>query len=221
VGNDFGGTAGGPVVIPHLYNGHDKTFFFGTYEGFRLPNQSFYQYVVPTAAMKRGDFSQVVGIQPLTNPFTGSTYPNYTVPVNPVSQQFLQFFPDPNLGNTSSYDSTVNYSTNKDTSYRSNQFDVRIDQYLGQKALIYGRFTWKDINRNSPKPLAFPSSRSQTQDRILVLAGNYNFTPKLLNEFRFGLTFDSGGSTNSFDGKTFAQNSGLQGAAGSPLQWYL
>jgi len=37
VANDFGVSAGGPVLIPHLYNGHDKTFFFGTYEGFRYP----------------------------------------------------------------------------------------------------------------------------------------------------------------------------------------
>jgi Carboxypeptidase regulatory-like domain/TonB dependent receptor len=211
IGNDFGGTAGGPVVIPHLYNGHDKTFFFGTFEAFRLPSQTPYQAVVPTAAMKQGDFSQVAGVQPLTNPYTGGTYPNYTVPINAVSQKFLQFFPNPNFGNTNVYNETTNYVVNQDTSYNSNQFDVRIDQYLGQKALIFGRFTWKNINQNHPEPLAFPSGTSTAQERILVLAGNYNFSPRLLNEFRFGLTLDTEGTTNSFNGPAFAQASGLQG----------
>ena len=209
VGNDFGGTAGGPVVIPHFYNGHDKTFFFGTYEGFRLPNQTPYQAIVPTVAMKQGNFSQVT-TTPLTNPIGGGTYTNFTVPVNAASQKFLQFFPDPNFGDTNSINS-INYSSNKDTSYSSNQFDVRGDEYLGQKALIFGRFTFKNINQNLPEALAVPSGTEQTQERILVVAGNYSFTPKILNEFRFGFTLDTEGSANSFDGPSFAQSTGLQG----------
>jgi hypothetical protein len=55
VGNTFGAAISGPVVIPHLYNGHNKTFFFGDYEGYRFPQQTPSQQVVPTAAMKRGD----------------------------------------------------------------------------------------------------------------------------------------------------------------------
>ena len=39
-GNTFGGSVGGPVVLPHLYNGHNKTFFFGAYEGWRHPAQA-------------------------------------------------------------------------------------------------------------------------------------------------------------------------------------
>ena len=210
VGNDFGGTAGGPVVIPHLYNGHDKSFFFGTYEGFRLPSQTPEQYTVPTPAMKNGDFSQFPGIAPLTNPFTGGTYPNYTVPINPASQKFLQFFPNPNFGNVNDPNS-INFAANEDSSYSSNQFDVRGDQYLGEKALIFGRFTWKNINQNQPEPLAVPSSTAQTQERILVVAGNYNFTPRLLNEFRFGFTFDTEGTANGFNGVQFAQSTGLIG----------
>jgi hypothetical protein len=92
VGNDFGGTVGGPVVIPHLYNGHDKSFFFGTYEGFRLPSATPYQAYVPSLPMKKGDFSFLN--YPLLNPFTGAPYPGNQVPINSVSQQFLQFFPD-------------------------------------------------------------------------------------------------------------------------------
>jgi len=86
VGNDFGGTLGGPVVIPHLYNGRDKTFFFGTYEGFRLPSTTTEQYTVPSTLMKQGNFT---GVATVVNPFTGTPYPNDTMPINPVSQKFL------------------------------------------------------------------------------------------------------------------------------------
>ena len=212
VGNDFGGTVGGPVVIPHFYNGHDKSFFFGTYEGFRLPSQTPAQYSVPTAAMKQGDFSNVVGVQPLRNPFDGTIYPNYTVPINASSQAFLKLFPDPNVGSTTVYTpGAINYEVNKDTSYSSNQFDIRGDQYIGQKGLVFARYTWKNISRVNPETLAVQNGTATTQDRIFVVAGNYSFTPKLLNEFRFGLTFDNEGVNNGFNGPGFASSTGLQG----------
>ncbi|MBW4027938.1 MAG: TonB-dependent receptor [Acidobacteria bacterium] len=212
VGNDFGGTVGGPVVIPHLYNGHDKSFFFGTYEGFRLPSATPAQYSVPTAQMKAGNFSQVAGVTPLTNPFTGGIYPNYTVPISTPASKFLQFFPDPNTGNTSAYTpGEINYIVNQNTAYNSNQFDVRGDQYFGQKALVFARFTWKNINQAQPEPLAVPEGNAIGQDRIFVIAANYNFSANLLNEFRFGFTLDTTGTTNGFNGTGFATSTGLQG----------
>ncbi|MBB6145960.1 hypothetical protein HNQ77_003930 [Silvibacterium bohemicum] len=212
VGNDFGGTLGGPVFIPHFYNGHDRSFFFGAYEGFRRPGSQPYQASVPTAAMKQGNFSGVVGVQPLINPFTGAPYPNFTVPINTVSQKFLQFFPDPNVGNTNTYTpGAINYITNHDTSLTSNQFDIRGDQYIGQKALVYGRFTWKNTTTANPEPLLVNPGSNSDQERILVVAGNYNFTPRLINEFRFGFTLSTLGTTNGFNGPGFAQASGLQG----------
>ncbi|HZP01772.1 MAG TPA: TonB-dependent receptor [Terriglobia bacterium] len=62
--NEFGATAGGPVVIPKLYNGKDKTFFFGWYHGFRLAQQvSNTLDTLPTEAMKQGDESNILGSQ--------------------------------------------------------------------------------------------------------------------------------------------------------------
>lgn len=210
--NDFGVTAGGPVYIPHLYNGHDKTFFFTTYEGYRGPRTTPAQFEVPTAAMKKGDFSGVQGIKPLADPFNGGDYPNYTVPINAVAQKFLQFFPDPNLGNPNIYiPGTVNYATNQENSLFSNQFDIRGDQYLGQKALIFGRFTWKNTNQASPNNLLVPSSADIIQNRVFLGAFNYSFTSNLENELRIGATLQTSGNTNSFDGKSFAQSSGLTG----------
>lgn len=210
--NDFGVTGGGPVVLPHIYNGHNRTFFFSTYEGYRGPRQSPQQYTVPTAEMKQGNFSHVTGVQPLTDPFTGGIYPNYTVPINPVAQKFLQFFPDPNIGNTTVFNpGEINYVANKDESLNSNQFDVRVDQYLGAKALVFGRFTWKKGTQLNPQDLDVPSSSNITSDKVFVAALNYGFTPSLEDQFRVGFTRQESGNTNSFNGTAFTKASGLQG----------
>ena len=212
VGNDFGGTLGGPVFLPHLYHGQNRSFFFATYEGFRRPGSQPYQASVPTTAMKQGNFGGVSGIEPLLDPFTGTPYPDYTVPINAVSQKFLQFFPDPNVGDASTYvPGEINYITNQNTSLTSNQFDIRGDQYFGQKALVYARYTWKNQTYAQPEPLLIPEGSNIDQARILVIAGNYNFTPRIVNEFRFGFTLDTLGTTNPFDGPGFAKSTGLQG----------
>lgn len=212
VTNDFGASLGGPVFVPHLYRGQNRTFFFGTYEGYRSPRTTPYQYSVPTAQMKQGNFSNVVGVKPLTNPFTGGTYANYTVPVNAVSAKFLSLFPDPNFGNTTTYaPGTLNYYANRDRSLNSNQFDVRGDQYLGSKGLVFGRFTWKNSAQATPATLLLPVGQNQVQNRVLVTAFNYNFTPSLVNEFRFGFLLNTSGNTNPFDGSGFVGTTGLQG----------
>jgi hypothetical protein len=217
-GNDFGGTLGGPVVVPHLYNGHDKTFFFGTYEGFRLPSTITQRDLVPSTLMKQGNFT---GVATVVNPFAGFTpYANDTIPVNAVSKNFLQFFPDPNLGNPAVYSTSgynnlgYNYIVSKPNTYNSDQFDIRGDQYFGQKALVFARYTWKNINQINPEPLNFPSGTNTGQDRVLVVAANYSFTPNLVNEFRFGFTLDTTGTANGFNGQAFTTGSGLQGLQG-------
>ena len=135
IGNTFGGSFSGPVVIPHLYNGHDKTFFFGAYEGWRHPAQTVGQYKVPSTLMKKGDFSNYVSsvyAGALRNPFTGGTYGSVipTAALNSSALMLLSLYPDPNVGDPTVYtdDNTKNYQINQDTSGSSNQFDVRGDQ---------------------------------------------------------------------------------------------
>jgi hypothetical protein len=61
--NDYGFNIGGPVYIPHLYNGHNKTFFFFNFEQYRQNNASVTHNTVPTAAELGGDFSEILGAQ--------------------------------------------------------------------------------------------------------------------------------------------------------------
>ena len=215
VANDFGGSLGGPVVIPHLYDGHNRTFFFGTYEGLRFPQSTLEQYVVPTVAMKQGNFSQET--EALANPFQGGTYPNATLPaINPSAAAFLSLFPDPNTGNTQSVATALsglgyNYRTLKDNTIGSNQFDVRGDQAFGAKAFVFGRFTWKNISQTQPNVLLLPNSEATTQYRIFASSFTYAFTPNLSNELRFGFTLEQDGSANPLDGASYTNAAGFQG----------
>ena len=54
--NEFGASAGGPVFIPKLYNGKDRTFWFFAYEGYRQVSRTNWSGTVPTEAMRNGDF---------------------------------------------------------------------------------------------------------------------------------------------------------------------
>jgi hypothetical protein len=81
--NDFGGTLGGPIDIPHVYNGHNKTFFFFSYEEYLETTAlnagpgSFLPQTLPTAAYRQGNFSSIDPLSPNFNPATG-------VPTNPL-----------------------------------------------------------------------------------------------------------------------------------------
>ena len=81
--NTFGGSLGGPVTIPHLYNGHDKTFFFVDYEGNRRTTAVAQQFLVPTQAERNGDLSGL-GTASLTIP-QSSISPTATASVDLLS----------------------------------------------------------------------------------------------------------------------------------------
>src|SRR5262249_37623950 len=218
IGNDFGVSAGGPVWIPHLYNGRNRTFFYTTYEGFRFPLGQTIQNIVPTQAMRNGDFTNdQAQTTPLTNPFTGGTY-GYQLPsVSPISQKFLSLYPLPNVGDPNIFTGNVNYITNVDNSYHSNQFDIRGDQYIGKKWQFFGRFSWKNIDQAQPTLLSIPSKSFIDQYRMFVVSASYSIKPNLINEFRFGFTRNNNGTTNPFDGKSFAQSLGIDGIANNNL----
>ena len=102
-----------------------------------------------------------------------------------------------------------NYRTNVPANWSSNGFDVRGDQYFGQKLFVTGRYTYKNIPQLSPEQLTIPSSTQYEHVRMLVASGTYTFRPTLLNEFRFGLTNDLTGTTNPYSGKPFTESLGF------------
>jgi hypothetical protein len=211
IGNDFGVSGGGPVRIPWLYKGKDKTFFFGTFEGFRFPRGATIQNTVPTQAMRNGDFSSE-GVT-VRDPLTGQPFANNRIPdnrISPIAKAFLTLYPLPNNGATDKL-RVANYIRNSSSSLDSNQYDIRIDHYLTSKQSVFGRWTWKNANQDSPNILALPSNSNFDRYRILVTSHNYTITPTLLNEARFGLTLNDGGTAFPFDGRDFTNKLGFAG----------
>jgi hypothetical protein len=153
--NEFGGTFGGPVRIPKLYNGKDKTFFFAAYEGWRYVQSASSTYISPTPAELNGDFSDsAVGQYELFNPFTttGTAAAGYTrqvlgdgyhIPANmidPTAQAFLKGFADtPNI--TGALPGHANTLLNNPGTDDANELNFRIDQNFGEKTTLWARYS--------------------------------------------------------------------------------
>jgi hypothetical protein len=211
IGNDFGVSVGGPVEIPKLYHGKDKTFFFGTYEGFRFPRATTIQNEVPTQALRSGDFSGSSAI--IKDPTTGQPFPNNKIPSNrisPIAQGFLTLYPLPNAGDVNTVHA-ANYVSNRDFGLHSDQYDIRIDHYLTSNMSIFGRWTWKSRGSANPQNLLVPSENLADKYKMLVTSWNWNLRPNLINEFRFGFTLNPFSQVLPFDGAKFTNALGLVG----------
>jgi hypothetical protein len=131
VRNEFGFTNGGPVVIPKIYDGRNRTFYFGEYQGFRQVLGTTQVIPVPTAEERQG-------IDRLT--FPGDTL---TVPVNAAVLPILNQYPLPNVPTGAFGDRT--YATSSKIVTRTDQFSVRVDQVISTKASLLTRFSLNQI----------------------------------------------------------------------------
>jgi hypothetical protein len=223
-GSTFGGSLGGPVLIPHLYNGRNKSFFFVDYEGWRHPAQSTLFEVVPSTLMKKGDFSKYVvpdgeggnSFTGLTNPYTQTSWGTTVPTINPIAMSVLStFYPDPNIGDPTAYtdNGVPNWEQNVDKSAHSNQFDVRGDQYFGanQKFLLWGKYTSKNFPGTNTEILNVPSQQTVNNNKVMKVDTNWTLTPSLINEASYGFTRVNNGSSDSFDGNAWTAGQGFQG----------
>jgi hypothetical protein len=213
VANTFGGSIGGPIFLPHLYNGHDRTFFFVDYEGNRLHRDTAEQYWVPTNGERGGNLADLVGSTPLIDPFKSTvgnlvSYTDNTIPsgsISSVATKVLAYIPSPNASLANG-----NYVTNVATPIDTDGYDVRIDRILTGKQQIFGRWSWKNISSQTVNAF-LPSDQVADSNRSLVLSHNYVFTPSLFNEFRFGLSYWNGDSHFPINGDTAVSSLGISG----------
>jgi hypothetical protein len=174
--NTFGGSFGGPVRIPKLYNGRDKTFFFFDYEGNRKVTSQAEQYLVPTQAERNGNLSDL----------GGGTVTN----LNASALALLKtYYPLPNVNCVTQLtpSCSFNYEKLQPIPSSTNGLDVRIDQAIGSKQQVYARFNWKNVTASVVNPL-LPNDLDHEQDRSFLVSHNISIRPTLLNEFRFGFT---------------------------------
>jgi len=189
--NDYGGTFGGPVVIPHLYNGRDKTFFFFSWEQYRQNQGGVTTSTVPTAKMRNGDFSEILGPglvdannNPILNPCTGFTQILQGQIFDPATEQTINGINcrSPFAGNILSPTSTVaqnilsfypapqtggltnNYNFGFTIPILDTTMSFRIDQNINQSNKAYFTYSSRENTRGSTTPIfAGPAGFARTQ----------------------------------------------------------
>jgi hypothetical protein len=136
--NEFGLTNGGPVVIPGLYNGRNRTFYFAEYQGFRQVLSDTEVIPVPTAAERSG--------------LDTTAYPGDTliVPVDPHIAAILARYPMPN--DPSGPYGARTFATSSKVTTVEDQFSIRIDHQISDKSRLFGRFTMANVTGPTTNP---------------------------------------------------------------------
>ena len=165
--NDFGGTIGGPLLLPGIYNGRNKTFFFFSYEGLRLDSpQAATTVEVPDSTLRQGAPST---LQPLLNAF-----------------------PIANGGEDGLNDGFAYYV--ESVSYPSvlNNTSIRLDHKFGDRFSIFGRYA--DSPSSNTSYTAAVEKSTNSSSHVTTLGATYTPSPHQSNEFRFNFTQQSGTS---------------------------
>lgn len=183
--NQFGATFGGPVMIPKVYDGKDKTFVFFDYEGLRQLQSTPEYDTVLTTDMRSGNFSQIS--TPIHDPLlpgdpvlAGNTIPSAAI--TPQTMFLLKFMPTPNLPGLSD-----NYLASVANNETSDQTIDRVDQNIGEKARIFlrGAGEMDTLNIGTTNPTGGTLTPRHTTN--IVLGYSQIFKPTLVNDFRFGV----------------------------------
>ena len=185
--NQFGFTLGGPIHVPKLYNGRNRTFFFFAYEGLRERSLSNFTGSVPTDLESRGNFAQsfdTSGAQirifdprstrldpdrPAgTTRYIRDQFPGNVIPANqlsPVGSGLVKFYPAPNQKGRGA-SNIDNYFIASANSLDSDRVDFRIDHQLASRHSTFFRYNWFE-NLNS-QPLVYNNFASpvETPNRI-------------------------------------------------------
>ncbi|PWU08012.1 MAG: hypothetical protein C5B51_08545 [Terriglobia bacterium] len=219
--NNFGAYVGGPVGVPHLYSGHDRTFFFASYEALRLPKSQVLTESVPSLALRNGDLS--VYPYSIRQPGTNVPFPDNRIPISQISPIALNalnyLFPLPNTGSPTSV--ANNFTENLPTPISSDQGDMRIDQTITSKNTAFARFTYKHRDVTvAPSPGGSPTPSGSALigaistpeiDFGLTVADNYIISPTVVNEVRLGFNGNHTATTYGITSDQMVSKLGLVG----------
>lgn len=210
--NEYGFAISGPVVLPHLYKGQNKTFFFFNYEQVNDHGVSTPTANVPTALQKTGDFSQtltstnaLIRVYDPAATFADSTqrsgfgrgfFPGNVIPasrIDPIMKKLINNYPEPTLSISPVLQ--TNWSQSFPLITHVDKYFSRVDQNFGHKNRLFFRFGYQKAPRTSPfSNIAFPGEGTNGGGNQLTIGQTYGlsdthtFSPNLIGEFRAGYT---------------------------------
>jgi len=199
--NQFGATLGGPVYLPGIYSGKDKTFFFFSYQGTRIRRKPTYAFrIVPTPLERGGNFSEQG--RPLKDPFGGGYYPDNIIPASDFfagSKYFIDnFIPPPTTGQ--------HLTTSQISNYDDNQYLAKIDQQFGPDVRFSGRMYWSRASQPGPLDQSnFYQDGTNRQWWNTSAVGNLQWvvSPSVLNQTVFGWNQMEGPCTQDLPNKNW------------------
>ena len=197
--NQFGGTLGGPVLLPKYNRSRNRTFFFGSWEAERRVQGVSSLSTVPLPAFKKGDFS--ASALRIYDPLTSTTvngqlqrtqFPGNIIPANRLDKTgsaILNLFPDPNLpGQVNNYGSNPNQIIDRDN------YDIKIDQNFSVRDQAFFRYSQHYTQQYLPGPLPLPAvgstdaSNNNYPLKQFVAAYTRTLSPAMVNEVRAAAT---------------------------------
>ena len=209
--HDFGTAIGGPVVIPKVYNGRNRTFWFFNYEGYRQRSASAATGLYPSRAQLGGnlaDDSAGTGIFPrssavctanptsrkcadVIDPSSGLPFPGNIIPSNRLDATTKianDYVPTPNVAVPVNSPNFPTFNTVGTPSLINDwdQYNMRMDHQLTQKDIIFGTFSWSDETRDNKALRPLGGEGFPLANRLVTATWNHTISPSMLNEFRFG-----------------------------------
>jgi hypothetical protein len=199
--NQWGFTLGGPVIIPKLYNGRNKTFFFGSYEKLNQKAQSAGTSTVLTQAMESGDFSALATFDPVSGACTGgiclrdpyknnAPYSHNQIPASElntaaglISKKYEAYVPLPNV---------PGINNNLSNAYFPNNLFVaqtleRVDENIGDHVRLFARFHWQNLTYANGNQVPVSGGYGPANSRNYAFGYTHIITPRLVNDFHVGV----------------------------------
>lgn len=210
VRNEFGASAGGPIILPHLYDGRNKSFWFFAYERYSLASNTYQNMKVPTAAMRTGDFSGLTNssgvLQQLYDPKTTTssvdcngtgTADNYcrtpfqnnqisTDRESPTAKILNDITPSPSNGNNPMVASNLAGAVPSDKTQPSITF--RLDQVFNQSNRAYLRYTQNNSKSISLRNDPVNEPPSLAADGLPYAASGIAYSPDSLYAAALGFS---------------------------------
>ncbi len=217
VRHNYGFIASGPLFLPKIYDGRNRTFWSisGDTDGANNSVREMYT-TVPLEPWRRGDFSGL-GVQ-IRNPINGDIYTDGRIPqqfINPVSQKILdRFYPLPNEGDVNVFKSRNNLAVVRTDPDKVWHGTARLDHKISDADYAFISFHFHEVDVNSFDG-SLPTTGGQIDqkrlNKMVSFAENHTFSPNLINQFRFSYAFNHNARRGVLMGREIVDYLGLQG----------
>ena len=210
--NQYGANVSGPVILPKIYHGKDRTFFLFSWESYRQDSPSPVLSVVPTLAQRNGDFSAQPAMKnPLSTP-ANAPFPGNVIPMSlqsPVALKAQGFIPLPN------YRGASNFYADAPNPSASDSYVAKIDQ----KILQAGNLSFKYLTNRGSSVSPYGNGGNTglfgtigySHNSLYGLTYTQAFTPQVINEARFGVSRTIGHYAGAHSGTDYNSQIGVPG----------